>query len=194
MFVPRVLFPKIRNDLNLFTGKFESVCVSLKTQTCQSLLVNVTYKPNKQNGTEFVDQLAINIDNSITKNEKIVLLGNYNINNLDTLERSRLETVTFPYDLLIENQTIPTRLNRANKTKSLIDQIITDCSTMNYTINCDSIVKSDHFATLILLGIHVETKNVPAPNKFFDKKNYNALDFKHWPEQQNWQKMYVQKN
>ena len=57
-----------------------------------------------------MDQLAINIDNAITKNEKILLLGDYNINYLDTLERSRLETVILPYDLHIKNQTIPTRL------------------------------------------------------------------------------------
>ena len=105
------------------------------------------------------------------------------------MERTRLETVILPYDLHIKNQTIPTRLNRGNNTKSLIDYIITDCSTINDTIICDSIVKSDHFATLSLLGLHVESKKVPVQKKFFDKKNYNALDFKHCLEQRNWQKM-----
>ena len=166
----------------------------MKIPTCSSLLVNVAYNPNKQNSTDFLDQLAINIDNAITKNEKIILLGDYNINYLDILERSRLETVIPPYDLHIKNQTIPPRLNRGNYTKSLIDYIITDCSTINDTIICDSIVKSDHFATLSLLGLHVETKKIPVQKKFFDKKNYNALDFKHCLEQQNWQKMYVQNN
>ena len=132
--------------------------------------MNVTYKPNKQNSTEFLDQLAINIDNAITKNERIILLGDYNVNYLDTLERPRLDTVILPYDLHIENQTIPTHLNRGNNTKSLIDYVITDCSTINNTIICDSIVKSDHFATLSLLGLHVETKRVPVQRKFFDKK------------------------
>ena len=96
--------------------------------------MNVTFNPNYQNGTEFLDQLAINIDNAITKNEKIILLGDYNINYLDTLEISRLKTVILPCDLHIENQTIPTRLNRGNNTESLIDYIITDFSTMNDTI------------------------------------------------------------
>ena len=103
------------------------------------------------------------------------------------MERSRLETVILPYDLHIKNQTIPTRLNGGNNTKSLIDYIITDCSTINDTIICDCIVKSDHFATLSLLGLHVETKKVPVQKKF-SIKNYNALDFKHCLEQQNWQK------
>ena len=35
---------------------------------------------------------------------------------------------------------------------------------------------------------------VPVQRKIFDKKNYNALDFKHCLEQQNWQKIYVQNN
>ena len=94
----------------------------------------------------------------------------------------------------IEHQTNPTRLNRSNNTKSLIDYIITDCSTITNTIICDSIVKSDHFATLSLLGLHVETKNVPVQNTFFDKMNYYAIDFKRCLEQQNWQKMKVQSN
>ena len=126
MLVPKVFSPKIRNYLKLFTGNFESLWVSLKIPTCPSLLVNVTYNPNKQNSPDFLDQLAINIDKAITKNEKIILLGDYNINYLDTLERSRLETVILPYDFHLKNQTIPTRLNRGNNTKSLIDYIITD--------------------------------------------------------------------
>ena len=65
---------------------------------------------------------------------------------------------------------------------------------MNDTINCDSIVKSDHIASLSLLGLHVENKNVAVQKNFFDKKNYNALNFKDCLEQQNWQKMRVQNN
>ena len=141
-----------------------------------------------------MDQFSINIDNAITKIEKIILLGDYNIKYLDTLERSRLETVILPYDLHIENQTIPTRVNCANNTKSLIDYIITDCSTINDTVICESIVKSDHFPTLCLLGLHVETKKVPIQKRFLEKKKSNALDFKHCLEQQNRQKMHVQNN
>ena len=110
------------------------------------------------------------------------------------MERSRLETVILSYDLHVENQTNPTRLSRCNNVKSLIDYIITDCSTINGTIISAGIVKSEHFATLSLLGLRVETKKEPVQKKNFDKKNYNALEFKHCLEQQNWQKMYVQNN
>ena len=97
----------------------------------------------------FWTNLQLTLIMQIRKTKRI-LLGDYNNNYLDTLERSRLETVTLPYDLHIKNQTIPTRLNGGNNTKSLIDYIITDCSTINDTIICDRIVKSDHFATLSL--------------------------------------------
>ena len=46
MLVPKVFSPKTRNDLNLFTGNFESVWVSLEIPTCPSLLVNFTYNTN----------------------------------------------------------------------------------------------------------------------------------------------------
>ena len=58
--------------------------------------MNVTNNTDKQNSTEFLDQLAIKIDNAITKNEKLNFLGNNNVNYLDTLETSRLETVILP--------------------------------------------------------------------------------------------------
>ena len=109
MLVPKVFSRKIRNDFILFTGKFESVWVSLKIPTCPPLLVNVTYNPIKQNTLNFWDQLVINIDNAITKNKMRTLMGGYNISYLDTLEKSRFETVLLPYDLHIENQTIPSR-------------------------------------------------------------------------------------
>ena len=117
-----------------------------------------------------MNQLAINIDNAITKNEKIILLGDYNIKYLDTLERSRFETVILCYELIIENQTIPTRLNRVNNNKSLNGYIISDCSTLNDTIICHRIIKSDQFATIRQLGLHVETRKSPVQKKFLKKK------------------------
>ena len=190
----RFFLKKNPKDLILLTGTIESAWVSLKTRTFPSLLVNVTYNPNKQNSAEFLDQLAINIDDAITKNQKIILLADYNINYLDTLERFRLETVILLYDLHIENQTISTRLNRGNNIKSLIDCINTDCSTIKDTIICDSIVKSYHIAILSLLGLRVEIKKVPIQKIDLHKKNCNALDFKHCLEQPNRQKLYVQNN
>ena len=70
MFVPKVFSPKILNDLNLFTGNFEIVWVSLKIPTCPSLLVNVTYNPNKQNSTDFLEQPAITLIMQLRKTKR----------------------------------------------------------------------------------------------------------------------------
>ena len=119
----------------------------MKTPTCVFLLLSATHNSNKQNSTVFQDQLVINIDNAFTLNEKLILLVDYN-SRLDSLESSTLETVVLTYDLHIENHTIPTRVNLDNTTKSLVDFIISDCSSANNPVVCDSLVKSDHFASL----------------------------------------------
>ena len=68
MLVLTILSPKTHGKLNLFTNKFESVWVSLKTSTCVSSLVIVTYSSDKQNSNAILDQLANNIHKTITKN------------------------------------------------------------------------------------------------------------------------------
>ena len=57
----------------------------------------------------------------------------------------------------------------------MFDYFIIDCSNINDTIICDSIVKSDHFATLSLLGLHVETKKVPVQQNFSIKRTIMHL-------------------
>ena len=163
---------------------------SSQLQPCVSVLLNVTYNPNKQNSNAFLDQMTINIDNAINK-KKVILLGDYNINHLDKSERSKLETAIIPCDLNVKNKTIPTRFNQVNNTESLIDYIIADFSLVNDTFICDSIVKSDHFATLSMLGLRVEIKQMPVQKTIYDKKNYDVSDFKHCLEQQNWPKIYI---
>ena len=56
---PKHLSPKIRNHLNKFSKQFES----LKLPQKQNLLLNLTYCPSKQQSMQFLDELAINIDN-----------------------------------------------------------------------------------------------------------------------------------
>ena len=74
--------------------------------------------------SNFIDYNFNNAINAITKNGKIILLGDYNINYLDKLERSKLEPVKLPYDCMSTTK-IPNPLKRANNTESLIDLIIT---------------------------------------------------------------------
>ena len=82
------------------------------------------------------------------------------------MERSMLESVILSYYLHVKNKTIPTRLNWAIKTESLIDFIITNCSLTNDTVFCDSIVKIENLATLSMFGLRVENKMVPVLKTF----------------------------
>ena len=100
-----------------------------------------------------------------------------------------LETLILPYDLHVNNKTNPTHLNRANNTESFIDCIITDRSLISDTVICDIIVKSDHLSTLSMLGLLVETKQMPNQKTLYSKKNYNESDIKHCLEQKNWKKV-----
>ena len=60
--------------------------------------MNVNYnRKKKQNCNAFFDQLENKINNAITKNEKITLLGEYNVNYSNNLEIPKLGTVTPPY-------------------------------------------------------------------------------------------------
>ena len=61
-------------------------------------LMNVNYNcKKKQNCNAFFDQLENKINNAITKNGKIILLGDYNVKYSNNLEISKLGTVTPPY-------------------------------------------------------------------------------------------------
>ena len=81
-----ILSPKVCNDLNLFTDKFESSWVSLKILFCSFLFLNVTYNHQKQNSNAFLDQLLNNIDNANTKTRKVKLPEDYFIKYLDKLK------------------------------------------------------------------------------------------------------------
>ena len=87
----------------------------------------MTYLPSKQLISPFFDQLANNIDNVITENEKLFLVGDY-INYLMDNEKN-LETVLIPYYLNVQNKTVPTRVNKSSNGDSLIVYVISD--------NCD---------------------------------------------------------
>ena len=71
--------PKRTVDLNLFSLDFESVRISLSTPQKQKLFSNVNYSSNKKLTFSFLEQLAINIDNVITVNKKLFLVGDINI-------------------------------------------------------------------------------------------------------------------
>ena len=88
-----------------------------------------------------------------------------NLNYFAKCDRSLLQSVISPYDLNPTNNDTATRMT--NSSSTLIDYIITD----NYEIGIesDTILKTDHFATIAVLK-SVMLKSKTTKKKFFDKK------------------------
>ena len=91
----------------------------------QKQLRNISYNPNISLYHQFLE-LSISIDHAIIENKPLTIMGDYNIDHLNTREKQDLETVTLPYDLIVSNTDQPTRKKGTSKTS--IDYIITDHS------------------------------------------------------------------
>ena len=103
LYKPVKLAPKLRPDLNLFDlKKYESVWVECKStfniSSKEKMLVNLCYNPSRSNFIDFLEQLTLNIDNAFSVSNKITLLGDYNINYLDSKEKFRF----YNYSIWIE--------------------------------------------------------------------------------------------
>ena len=103
--------PKLRPDLNLFDKeKYDSVWVECKStfniSSKEKMLVNLCYNPSRSNFTDFLKQLTLNIDNALSVSNKITLLGDYNINYLDSKEKENLDSIIIPYELKVFVQTM----------------------------------------------------------------------------------------
>ena len=108
LLIPKIFAPKLRNDLNKFSVDFESIWAELKINNRKTqnttILLNVTHSPNKNKTDIFLEQLATNIDNAIVKGHKIILMGDYNINYLNSKEKEKWDSILLPYHLEIQNK------------------------------------------------------------------------------------------
>ena len=142
LLLPKIFSPKLRKDLSKFSVDFESIWAEIKVnnqKTQNTILLNVTYSPNKNKTDIFLEQLATNIDNAIVKGHNIILMGDYNINYLNSREKEKLDSILLPYHLEIQNKTEATRICKAGKTATLIDYCISDiyvkkplCATLQF--------------------------------------------------------------
>ena len=101
LYIPVKLAPKLRPNLNLFDKeKYESVWVECKStfniSSKEKMLVNLCYNPSRSNFIDFLKQLTLNIDNAFSVSNKITLLGDYNINYLDSKEKENLDSIIIP--------------------------------------------------------------------------------------------------
>ena len=117
----------------------------------------------------FLEELALGLDRAATEDKKFFLLSDYNLNYFNCNERNLLETPILPYGLRNANTTLGTR--EMSRTKSLIDYVI--CENFLSSQTLDSILKSDHLATLNLIGKTVKNKKEAIKKNVFDKTKYS---------------------
>ena len=61
---------------------------------------------------QFLDELALNIDNVVSRNESSVLVGDYNISYFKDVEKQSLETILTSYSLEVQNKETPNRISK----------------------------------------------------------------------------------
>ena len=121
-----------------------------------------------------MEQLTLNIDNAFSVSNKITLLGDYNINYLDSKEKENLDSIIIPYGLKVFCPYDETRISSSTKTH--IDYIISDYETNGIEFCFDTPYKTDHFASFILTDIKCG-KILPRIISTFNKKNYQKNEF-----------------
>ena len=132
------------------------------------MLINISYNPSKQLQSIFLEELTKNIDNAISQNSSIHLLGDYNIDYLDNIEQNNLDSVIIPYGLNVCSETETTRISKSSS--SHIDYIITESSNILIDLVFDSHFKSDHLCSLCITKT-ITKKTSPKIVYNFDKTN-----------------------
>ena len=118
------------------------------------MLLNVTYNILKANQIDFLEQLLSNIDNATCETFPIIMIGNYNLDFITTLERENLETVILLYGFSFVGPTLPTRSCEATKTR--IDYIIMESIPDEKRFVFDSPFKTDYFRCALFTDLNIE--------------------------------------
>ena len=77
LLIPKTLNPKNRNDFPKMSKDFETLWVglTLPNKKFPSLLLNVSYNPEKSKTDNFLEELALQINYGIMKKQKIYFLA-----------------------------------------------------------------------------------------------------------------------
>ena len=103
----------------------------------------------------FLEKLVLGFDLAMAERKSVILAEDYNLNYFAKRDRSLLQSVISPYGLKPTNNDTATRIT--NSSSTLIYYIITnDCET---GIVGDTILKTDHFATITFLVCDAQIKN-----------------------------------
>ena len=127
LLIPKTVNAKLRTDFEDMNENCESMWVQFtQLKSRQKFRIDLSYCPNKKFADEFLENLARGIDRAVSQNKPVILIVDYNLNYWDQSDRSKIDTVVFPYDLNINNVSHASRIG--NKKGTLIDFIITDGS------------------------------------------------------------------
>ena len=154
-------------------------------------LLNLAYNSNKNNKTDFLEDLAKSIDHAESFHSNLILLGDYNLNYLNEDDTQYLDKILIPYNLDVTNKLTPTH------SKALIDYIITDLSIKDLTNN--SIVftppsKTDHQATAFITELKLNNNARPIKREIYEQSNYSDYKLKQKLSAINWRSFYSNKN
>ena len=127
LYITKNISFKVRDDLGIFCEEiFESICVELKLNDKNKVLIAVIYRPPNNKINDFTDSLESFLININKENKKCYLMGDFNIDALKI--GNNCTTDTFINQLLSSSFypliTKPTRITERSAT--LIDNILTN--------------------------------------------------------------------
>ena len=184
--VPKILSPKVRPDLctHFEQTSFESMWVEYSsTGSGTKAVVAVLYNPSKSLMDSFLNTLNRTIDIVAAEGKSLTIMRDFNIIYFKESEKNILSTVLNPYGLKVCNTFLPTRITENGS--SIIDYIITDTSFTDSFV-CDTIVKSDHLAQLVISHCNIKPSKEAIRRVIFDKPHYSIQEFCKTLSQQNW--------
>ena len=117
LLVPKKLNPKVRHDLNNMHKKYDSIWIEIEAglnKNDRTTLLILAYNPNRNNKTDFLEDLAKSIDHAQSFNSNLILLGDYNLKYLNEDEKQSLDTILIPYNLDVTNKLTPTHSKSTN--------------------------------------------------------------------------------
>lgn len=188
MLVPKDRNPKIRSDLSFNTPNIDDIWVeadSPKGSLYGRQILCLLYSPNKRLKTELLDHLLESLDKCSMEQKEILIMGDLNINLLDTNDSNELKEVVAQYGLDFTNESTPTRLTGTSK--SLIDHHISS-DAHNYFNAVAEFPFSDHNITSIINSTESKVFSKEEHITYRDRKQYNPhvlrerLECKNWEE------------
>ena len=169
---------KLRNDLKIYKkNELESIFIEIINEKTKNDIIGCIYRHPSMPTYEFNDCYLRQLINKLShENKNTILMGDFNIN---LLNYDIDNDVSEFFDTLCSNSllptiTLPTRITP--KSRTLIDNIISNDIIHDYTAGNITTTFSDHLAQFLIIKTH--KPKIPKTNIFernfkkFDEKNF----------------------